>query len=105
MATILITHNLGVVAGMCERVLVMYAGRIVESGPTADVFAHPKHPYTWSLLRSIPRLDADRRAPLKPIQRSPPALIDPPTRCSFSPPRPLPVGPCTPHHPALQPVR
>ena len=57
-ATILITHNLGVVAGMCQRVLVMYAGRIVESGPTADVFAHPKHPYTWSLLRSIPRLDA-----------------------------------------------
>src|SRR5436309_1154791 len=58
-ATILITHNLGVVAGMCERVLVMYAGRIVESGPTKDVFAHPKHPYTWSLLRSIPRLDAE----------------------------------------------
>src|SRR5258708_30897879 len=61
MATILITHNLGVVAGMCERVLVMDAGRIVASGPTAHVFAHPKHPYTWSLLRSIPRLAAERR--------------------------------------------
>jgi len=57
-ATILITHNLGVVAGMCERVMVMYAGKVVESGPTEDVFAHPTHPYTWSLLRSIPRLDA-----------------------------------------------
>lgn len=62
-ATILITHNLGVVAGMCERVMVMYAGKVVESGPTADVFAHPKHPYTWSLLRSIPRLDAERHEP------------------------------------------
>ncbi|HKW07089.1 MAG TPA: ABC transporter ATP-binding protein, partial [Candidatus Dormibacteraeota bacterium] len=50
-ATMLITHNLGVVAGMCQRVVVMYAGRIVETGPTTDVFAHPKHPYTWSLLR------------------------------------------------------
>jgi oligopeptide transport system ATP-binding protein len=57
-ATILITHNLGVVAGMCERVMVMYGGRVVESGPTEDVFAHPKHPYTWALLRSIPRLYA-----------------------------------------------
>ncbi len=67
-ATILITHNLGVVAGMCERVMVMYAGRIVESGPTVDVFAHPKHPYTWSLLRSIPRLDEERHEALKPIE-------------------------------------
>src|ERR1700704_798190 len=58
-ATILITHNLGVVAGMCERVMVMYAGRVVEEGPTADVFAHPQHPYTWSLLHSIPRLDSE----------------------------------------------
>src|SRR5207247_456817 len=64
-ATILITHNLGVVAGMCKRVVVMYAGRIVEAGPTKDVFAHPKHPYTWSLLRSIPRLDAEQHEPIK----------------------------------------
>jgi oligopeptide transport system ATP-binding protein len=104
MATILITHNLGVVAGMCERVLVMYAGRIVESGPTADVFAHPKHPYTWSLLRSIPRLDADRREPLKPIEGSPPDLIDPPTGCSFHPRCPFRIDRCTRDDPALQPV-
>src|SRR5258708_4922781 len=83
--TILITHNLGVVAGMCERVMVMYAGRIVESGPTVDVFAHPKHPYTWSLLRSIPRLVADAHEPLQPIEGLPPDLIDLPTGCSFHP--------------------
>src|SRR5258708_22890750 len=70
---------------MCERVMVMYAGRIVESGPPAAVFAHPKHPYTWSLPRSIPRLDADRREPLKPIEGPPPDLIDPPAGCSFHP--------------------
>ena len=84
-ATILITHNLGVVAGMCERVMVMYAGKVVESGPTTDVFAHPKHPYTWSLLRSIPRLDAERHEPLKPIEGLPPNLIDLPKGCAFHP--------------------
>jgi oligopeptide transport system ATP-binding protein len=84
-ATILITHNLGVVAGMCERVMVMYAGKVVESGPTEDVFAHPKHPYTWSLLRSIPRLDAERHEPLKPIEGLPPNLIDLPPGCAFQP--------------------
>jgi oligopeptide transport system ATP-binding protein len=84
-ATILITHNLGVVAGMCERVMVMYAGRIVESGPTEDVFAHPKHPYTWSLLRSIPRLDADVHEPLKPIEGLPPDLMALPPGCAFHP--------------------
>jgi oligopeptide transport system ATP-binding protein len=84
-ATILITHNLGVVAGMCKRLIVMYAGKIVEAGPTADVFAHPKHPYTWSLLRSIPRLDAERQEPLKPIEGLPPNLIDLPSGCSFHP--------------------
>ena len=84
-ATILITHNLGVVAGMCKRVLVMYAGKIVESGPTADVFAHPQHPYTWSLLKSIPRLDADRHEPLRPITGVPPDLLDVPPGCAFHP--------------------
>src|SRR5260221_11095298 len=104
MATILITHNLGVVAGMCERVLVMYAGRIVESGPTADVFAHPKHPYTWSLLRSIPRLDADRREPLQPLGGAPPDLIDPPTGCSFHPPCPFRGVRCPRAHPRPPPL-
>jgi oligopeptide transport system ATP-binding protein len=103
-ATVLITHNLGVVAGMCERVHVMYAGRIVESGPTADVFKHPKHPYTWSLLKSIPRLDADRHEPLRPISGIPPDLIDVPPGCAFHPRCPFRVERCLHDVPALEPV-
>jgi oligopeptide transport system ATP-binding protein len=103
-ATILITHNLGVVAGMCERVMVMYAGRIVESGPTADVFAHPKHPYTWSLLRSIPRLDADSHEPLKPIEGLPPDLMSLPSGCAFHPRCPFKVERCTRDTPELNRV-
>src|SRR4029077_9574345 len=103
-ATILITHNLGVVAGMCERVLVMYAGKIVEAGPTKDVFAHPKHPYTWSLLRSIPRLDAERHEPLKPIEGAPPNMVDLPTGCSFHPRCAFKVDRCMKDVPALQQV-
>ena len=62
-AIILITHNLGVVAGLCKRVLVMYAGEIVEEGTVEQIFERPQHPYTWSLLRSVPRIDAKSRAP------------------------------------------
>ncbi len=103
-ATILITHNLGVVAGMCERVLVMYAGRIVESGQTTDVFAHPKHPYTWSLLRSIPRLDAERHEPLKPIEGMPPDLSALPSGCAFHPRCPFKIERCSRDVPALNRV-
>ena len=103
-ATILITHNLGVVAGMCERVMVMYAGKVVESGPTVDVFAHPTHPYTWSLLRSIPRLDAERREQLKPIEGLPPDLIDLPTGCAFHPRCPFTVARCSHDTPPLNRV-
>ena len=84
-ATILITHNLGVVAGMCERVIVMYAGRVVEEGPTDDVFANPKHPYTWSLLQSIPRLDAEEHRALRVIEGMPPDLTSLPSGCAFHP--------------------
>jgi oligopeptide transport system ATP-binding protein len=103
-ATMLITHNLGVVAGMCQRVIVMYAGRIVEAGPTMDVFAHPKHPYTWSLLRSIPRLDAERHEPLKPIEGLPPNLVDLPTGCAFHPRCAFRVDRCARDTPQLMPV-
>jgi oligopeptide transport system ATP-binding protein len=103
-ATSLITHNLGVVAGMCERVMVMYAGRVVESGPTEDVFAHPKHPYTWSLLRSIPRLDAERHEALKPIEGLPPDLIDLPTGCAFHPRCTFAIDKCKRDTPALNRV-
>jgi oligopeptide transport system ATP-binding protein len=103
-ATILITHNLGVVAGMCERVVVMYAGRVVESGPTMDVFAHPKHPYTWSLLRSIPRLDAERHEALRPIEGLPPDLIDLPSGCAFHPRCQFKVERCSRDVPVLNRV-
>jgi oligopeptide transport system ATP-binding protein len=103
-ATILITHNLGVVAGMCERTMVMYAGKVVESGPTTDVFAHPKHPYTWSLLRSIPRLDAERHEPLKPIEGLPPNLIDLPKGCAFHPRCPFKIERCSRDTPDLNRV-
>jgi oligopeptide transport system ATP-binding protein len=103
-ATMLITHTLGVVAGMCQRVIVMYAGRIVEAGPTTDVFAHPKHPYTWSLLRSIPRLDAERHEPLKPIEGLPPSLIDLPHGCAFHPRCAFKVERCSREVPQLQQV-
>jgi oligopeptide/dipeptide ABC transporter ATP-binding protein len=100
-ATILITHNLGVVAGMCERLLVMYAGRVVESGPTEEVFANPRHPYTWSLLRSIPRLDAEAHEPLRAIEGLPPDLTDLPRGCAFHPRCPFRVGRCVEETPAL----
>jgi oligopeptide transport system ATP-binding protein len=82
---ILITHNMGVVAGLCSRVLVMYAGRIVEQGPVGQIFKNPQHPYTWSLLRSLPRLDADRHERLVSIEGLPPDLIKPPAGCRFNP--------------------
>ncbi len=103
-ATILITHNLGVVAGMCDRVIVMYAGRVVEQGPTDDVFANPKHPYTWSLLRSIPRLDAEEHEPLRAIEGLPPDLTNPPSGCTFHPRCPFRIERCSAEEPALEPV-
>lgn len=80
---ILITHDLGIVAGMCDRVLVMYAGQIVESGPIDDIYQQPAHPYTQGLLRSIPRLDMNRASVLSPILGTPPNLLNPPSGCAF----------------------
>ena len=101
-ATILITHNLGVVAGMCERVMVMYAGRVVEEGPTEDVFSDPKHPYTWSLLQSIPRLDAEEHEALRAIEGLPPDLSDLPSGCAFHPRCPFRVERCVEQAPGLE---
>ena len=84
-AVILITHDLGVVAGMCDRVCVMYSGRIVERGGTQQLFADPRHPYTKALLRSIPRVDASGRQKLHSIKGQPPNLIDMPDCCPFYP--------------------
>jgi oligopeptide transport system ATP-binding protein len=80
---ILITHDLGVVADMCDRVIVMYAGQVVETGTKWEIFKNPKHPYTKGLLRSIPRLDQKKNEPLIPIFGTPPDLIRPPKGCPF----------------------
>lgn len=84
MATILITHNLGVVAGFCERVLVMYGGRVMEQGPTEPLFAEPTHPYTRGLLAAVPRVD-DEDATMKAIPGNPPNMAAPPEGCPFRP--------------------
>jgi len=84
-ALVLITHDLGVVARMTQRVQVMYAGKIVESARTAELFARPKMPYTWGLLRSIPRVDVDSGGSLTPIPGAPPDMAHPPTGCRFEP--------------------
>ena len=85
MAIIMITHDLGVVASMCERIAVMYAGRIIEYGTTDDIFYHPKHEYTKGLIRSIPRLDTKEHERLVPIEGTPVDMLNPPAGCPFAP--------------------
>jgi oligopeptide transport system ATP-binding protein len=80
---ILITHDLGVVAGLCSRIVVMYGGKVVESGTVSELFNNPQHPYTWGLLNSVPRLDAKSRGKLIPIKGTPPDLLNPPKGCGF----------------------
>jgi len=84
-AIIIITHDLGVVAEMADDVLVMYAGRAVEYGPTKEILVHPEMPYTWGLLSSVPDVKADTDARLIPIRGNPPSLLHPPTGCPFNP--------------------
>ena len=84
-ALILITHDLGVVAGMCERVNVMYGGMFMETGSAEQLFGTPRHPYTLGLLQSVPRLDVARRARLHPIEGSPPNMLKAPAACPFAP--------------------
>ena len=84
-ALILITHDLGVVAGMCERVNVMYGGLIMEAGSADQLFDRPRHPYTYGLLQSVPRLDAARHAKLKPIEGQPRDMRTAPRACPFQP--------------------
>lgn len=83
MSIMLITHDLGVVAKMCDRVIVMYAGQIVEQGSVEEIFSHPTHPYTKGLLKAVPRMDLDRGEALKTIIGTPPDLFAPPAGCSF----------------------
>ncbi|MDG4663202.1 ABC transporter ATP-binding protein [Mycobacterium sp. 236(2023)] len=85
LAVVLITHDLGVVAEIADRVVVMYAGQIVEDGSLDDIFYAPQHPYTWGLLGSLARLDQPRGGRLAQISGAPPSLLDPPTGCRFAP--------------------
>ncbi len=83
-SVIMITHDLGVVANIAQRILVMYSGMIVESGSAKDIFYTPRHPYTWALIQSIPRLDLENKQQLMSIPGIPPDLLDPPAGCPFS---------------------
>jgi len=85
MAMVLISHDLGVVAGAADEIAVVYAGRVVERAPAGELLAAPQHPYTWGLLTSTPRIDAPRGAELVPIPGRPPSLVHPPPGCRFEP--------------------
>ena len=102
-ATILITHDLGIVAEMCDRVLVMYAGHIVESGDVETIFRAPRHPYTIGLMDSLPKVTEDEEW-LRPITGSPPSLIDLPPGCPFHPRCFLARERCRQENPPLAPV-
>jgi peptide/nickel transport system ATP-binding protein/oligopeptide transport system ATP-binding protein len=94
LATILITHDLGVVAEVADRVLVMYGGKVVERGTLDDIFYDPQHPYTWGLLGSLTRLDQPRPHRLPQISGAPPSLLNLPTGCAFRPRCPHEFGKC-----------
>ncbi len=103
-AIVMITHNMGVVAGLCTRVLVMYAGEIVEQGPVEQIFENPQHPYTWSLLKSMPRVDALRHERLRSIEGIAPDLLRPPSGCRFHPRCPFRIEKCYTDEPQLEEV-
>jgi peptide/nickel transport system ATP-binding protein len=104
-AIVMITHDLGVIAGFADRVMVMYAGRAVETGSVDDIFYRPRMPYTLGLLGSLPRLDQAERQPLTPVEGSPPSLVDLPPGCPFAPRCPMKLGVCLELEPVLDPTR
>jgi oligopeptide transport system ATP-binding protein len=99
-----ISHDLGVIAGLCDRAMVMYAGRVVEEGPVDRIFEDPRHPYTLGLLRSIPRLDLPATKELIAIEGSPPDQINRPDGCPFQPRCPYAIERCLTDMPPLDPV-
>ena len=105
MAIVLIAHDLGIVARLADEIAVMYAGQIVERAPSAALFAAPEHPYTWGLLRSIPRMELARTQELVSIPGRPPSLIQPPSGCRFHPRCPYARPAHREIEPTLQPVR
>jgi oligopeptide/dipeptide ABC transporter ATP-binding protein len=100
-AVIIITHNLGVVARYADRVNVMYAGRIIETGTATEIYANPQHPYTLGLLKSVPRLDEKRKTKLDPIEGMPPDLVNLPPGCPFRPRCPYSIDKCAMEDPPL----
>ena len=103
-AVMLITHDLGVVAGTCEHVNVMYAGHVVESASVTQIYETPAHPYTVGLLHSIPRLNDQRGIKLNPISGQPPDLLNPPPGCPYAPRCPKVQSRCRKERPELMPV-
>jgi oligopeptide transport system ATP-binding protein len=104
MAVVLITHNLGVVARYVDRVIVMYAGNLVEMGPTKVIYAEPKHPYTLGLIASVPRLDSPREANLRVIKGLPPNVAHLPAGCSFAPRCDFAMERCRTERPQMEPI-
>jgi len=100
-----ISHNLGVIAELCHRVAVLYAGRVVEMGSTEDVFRAPQHPYTRALLGSLPAPGAAARSRLTPVAGAPPVLTGAPRGCAFAPRCPRRIAVCDEQDPQLEPVR
>jgi peptide/nickel transport system ATP-binding protein len=94
LALVFIAHDLAIVRRLCDRVAVMYLGRIVEDGPTAALFSSPRHPYTSALIRAIPEIDPDRPLPDRPLAGDPPSPLDVPAGCSFNPRCALAMAQC-----------
>jgi peptide/nickel transport system ATP-binding protein len=103
LSIIYISHDIALIAEVSHQIGVMYAGSLVEVGPTADVFARPRHPYTWLLLSSTPSITGPRRR-LAPLRGEPPNLLDPPSGCRFHPRCPLATAECVTRTPPLRPV-
>ncbi|WP_130866053.1 ABC transporter ATP-binding protein [Acidipropionibacterium timonense] len=101
---VLISHDLGVVAGLADQVAVMYGGRIVEAASVNDIFYHSRHPYTIGLLGSLPRPDLDKEEPLTPVEGNPPSLLNLPPGCPFAPRCPMAVDACRVAEPPLEPT-
>ena len=104
MSVLLITHAMGVVASVAQRVVVMYAGKVVEEAPVGELFAHPRHPYTQGLIRSIPRIDAavEKKVRLEAIPGTVPKLIEPPEGCRFAPRCSFAIAACVAADPPLR---
>ena len=100
-AVILITHDLGVVASLCDRISIMYGGNIMEEGRVDEIFYQAKHPYTQGLLNSIANSNVDNKEPLKPIPGTPPDLIKLGNECPFAPRCSQAMQICTKYHPAV----